>query len=403
MDRTDAELIDDYSRGSQTALAALIRRHVDLVYAAGIRQTGDPGLADDVTQAVFIVLAKKAHTLSGRATIAGWLMVVTRHIARRAVRTRDRRLRHERNAAKPEATKVDARDASKTELADALDGALARLRARDREALALRFIQSRSLAETGHALGISEDAARKRVERGLERLRESLGRGGVALGAAGMSKAIESFAAPPAPSNTLATVTNLIRSPANPSAISLSNGELQMLALRKVTLMSIVLILGLSAVVGVAVFAQSTPAPSVAAAAVPAAPPGTTPPTLSITAMALQLPVTDVEANIAFFEKLGFRQRWVDTPDADGRLPRASVGNGVVGVRLYRVESVPQTDGEIAAYFWIEGGLPALSVLRDAITSRGITAGPLGKSINLEQFDVITPDGHKIGFYAQPS
>src|SRR5580658_918039 len=110
MDRTDAELIDGYCSGLQDALATLIRRHVDLVYAAALRRTGDPGLADDVTQAVFIVLAKKARSLRSRATVAGWLILVTRHVARSAVRARTRRHRHEHAAARPEAVPMNNSD-----------------------------------------------------------------------------------------------------------------------------------------------------------------------------------------------------------------------------------------------------------------------------------------------------
>jgi RNA polymerase sigma factor (sigma-70 family) len=82
MDRTDGELINAYGRGSQAALNELIRRHVDLVYAVALQRTNDSSLADDVTQAVFIVLIKKVRSLRSCATIAGWLILVTRNVAR---------------------------------------------------------------------------------------------------------------------------------------------------------------------------------------------------------------------------------------------------------------------------------------------------------------------------------
>jgi RNA polymerase sigma factor (sigma-70 family) len=86
-------LIDDYCRGAEAAFAMLVRRHVDLVYAAALRHTRDPGLADDVTQAVFIVLTKKVRRLRRHSTLAGWLILVTRYVARAAIRARTRRRR----------------------------------------------------------------------------------------------------------------------------------------------------------------------------------------------------------------------------------------------------------------------------------------------------------------------
>jgi RNA polymerase sigma factor (sigma-70 family) len=269
VERTDAELIDDYRRGSQAALAILIRRHVDLVFAVALRRTGDPGLADDVTQAVFIVLATKARFLRTQATVAGWLMVVTRHVASTAVRGRRRRRHHEQVAARPEAISMTDSDAVPAEMARVLDDALAGLSATDRDAVALRYLEGHSLTDVGRSLGISEEAARKRVARGVERLRKSLFRRGVAIGAAGLSNTVAMFAGPPAPATTVAVVTDSPPMPCSDLAVLLSRRTLRMLALKKTGVVLAIMVVGLSAVAGLIVLAQSTaaspPAPARAA------------------------------------------------------------------------------------------------------------------------------------------
>src|ERR1700744_6162670 len=102
MDRSDGQLIEAHCRGDQAALETLVRRHVDLVYSAALRGTGDASIADDVTQAVFLVLLKKVKRLRRHATVAGWLVLVTRYVAKAANRSRTRRTHHERVAARAE-------------------------------------------------------------------------------------------------------------------------------------------------------------------------------------------------------------------------------------------------------------------------------------------------------------
>ena len=172
----DARLLADFvATRSATAFAALVQRHVGLVYAAARRQVGSHHLAEDVTQSVFVLLARKAHTLRGECAIAGWLLKTTRFVAMDAIKLRERRRRHERGAANMHVeavTNMDPCDAiDDAELAGVLDDGLLALRDGDRRAILMRFYERKTFEDVGRHLGIDADAARKRVGRAVERLR----------------------------------------------------------------------------------------------------------------------------------------------------------------------------------------------------------------------------------------
>jgi RNA polymerase sigma factor (sigma-70 family) len=167
---TDCELVAAYAaRGSENAFRALVTRHVNLVYATALRQVGDTALAEEITQNVFIALARKAPRLAGIQTLAGWLHRTAIFEAKARVRAELRRGRREEMAA--EAAALQREGTSPLEaLVPLLDEGLLNLRDGDRLALVLRFFEERSLRDVGAALGVDEDAARKRVSRALERL-----------------------------------------------------------------------------------------------------------------------------------------------------------------------------------------------------------------------------------------
>jgi RNA polymerase sigma factor (sigma-70 family) len=181
---TDAMLLQEYARTREPGvLGELVGRHVDWVYSAALRMVGDADLARDVTQAAFLVLVKKASTLEGKAVNA-WLFGVTRHAAKHALRERARRIRHERLAAMMIGKAASARNGQPwvecwEEMAPKLEEVVGRLGAAERKAILLRFYQQKSMAEVGEGLGVSEDAAKKRVAKALRRLRELLGGRGV--------------------------------------------------------------------------------------------------------------------------------------------------------------------------------------------------------------------------------
>jgi RNA polymerase sigma factor (sigma-70 family) len=202
---TDSELLQDYVRSdSQAAFAQLVRRHTGWVYCAAVRLVRETNLAEDVVQAVFIVLARKAAVLPSSVSLNQWLFRVTRYSAIHALRDEARRRRRELRGAEW-AARCRSREAESTDdwnqIVDRLDAATARLPGADRQVVLLRFYERKNMAEVGLALGVSEDAAKKRVARAVERLRGFLSAKGAVLPAATLGAVLlahMTIAAPPA-------------------------------------------------------------------------------------------------------------------------------------------------------------------------------------------------------------
>jgi RNA polymerase sigma factor (sigma-70 family) len=218
----DHELVNAYAKeGSETAFRALVRRHVDLVYGTALRQVGDPGLAEEIAQNVFVALARKAPRLAGRETLAGWLHRTTILEAKARIRAELRRQRREETAAEMATLEHDG-TSPLAALVPLLDEALLHLRESDRLALMLRFLEERSLQEVGQVLGVDEDAARKRVARALDRLTGFFRQRGIAVPAGVGAITLLNQAAIAAPPLVLASVTEASLAAAAPAtAVSL--------------------------------------------------------------------------------------------------------------------------------------------------------------------------------------
>jgi RNA polymerase sigma factor (sigma-70 family) len=178
----DHELLQRYAESRcEASFTELVKRYVDLVYSAALRQVGgDAHLAHDVTQSVFVDLARKAGSLAGRTVLAGWLYTSAHYAAAKVVRTEQRwRAREQEANSMREISTESTAEPSWEELRPVIDEAMHELNQGERDAVLLRYFEKRQLGEVGAKLGVSEDAARKRVDRALEKLRGLLARRGV--------------------------------------------------------------------------------------------------------------------------------------------------------------------------------------------------------------------------------
>jgi RNA polymerase sigma factor (sigma-70 family) len=206
---TDSQkLLAEYvANGSEAAFRELVARYINLVYSTALRLVGgDAHLAEDVTQTVFISLARKARSLSNEVMLGGWLHQHTYYVATKAVRSERRRQSREREAVEMNTLQDDS-GASLRQVAPMLDEAITQLGSEDRTAILLRFFEQRDFRAVGEALGSSEDAARMRVNRALEKLHSLLKRRGVTLSAAALGTALTAGAVNAAPAGLAATVS----------------------------------------------------------------------------------------------------------------------------------------------------------------------------------------------------
>lgn len=203
----DMTLVREFAaRQSETAFAVLAERHVGLVHSAALRQAGDPHLAEEITQAVFIVLARKAATLGPKTVLAAWLYRTTCYAAADALRARRRRHAREQEAYMQSTLNQPDLDAW-AQLAPLLDDALAELGETDRSALVLRFFEKKTSREIAEALRMGEATAQKRVTRALEKLRRVFAKRGVTLTATVIAGAVTANSGQVAPAGLAATAT----------------------------------------------------------------------------------------------------------------------------------------------------------------------------------------------------
>jgi RNA polymerase sigma factor (sigma-70 family) len=198
---TDGELLRAYAiEGSETAFTELVNRYVNLVHSVAGRHLPDHSLAEEVTQSVFVLLARKAKSLAEHPSLAGWLHRTSWQLAARTVRTEQRR-RHwetEAGALSPnEPLMPDSAEPSR--IVPALDDALQELSETDRNAIVLRYYLRQPLRDVGAALGTSEAAAKMRVRRALDQLRTLLVRRGVLCSPATLAAAMVEQGVTPAP------------------------------------------------------------------------------------------------------------------------------------------------------------------------------------------------------------
>jgi RNA polymerase sigma factor (sigma-70 family) len=205
------QLLAEYARtGSEAAFRELVARYINFVYSVALRLVGgDTQLAEDVTQTVFIALASKGRALSRGVMLGGWLHQCTYHVATRAMRGERRRQSREREAVEMNTLRDDS-GASLRQVAPILDEAITQLGSGDRAAILLRYFEQRDFRSVGEALGTTEDAARMRVNRALEKLHSLLTHRGVTTSAAALGVALSADAVQAAPAGLAATVSTAV-------------------------------------------------------------------------------------------------------------------------------------------------------------------------------------------------
>ncbi len=233
----DMELAREFARrNSESAFAELVRRHINLVYSVAMRYVGNSSDAQDVTQAVFIILAKKAPGLRDKTIITGWLYETTRFTATNFLRSKIRRESREQEAYMQSTLNDSETDNAWQQVAPLLEDAMTRLSEKERTLLALNFFENKSGAETAAALGIEEWAARKRVARAVEKLRKFFTKRGIGVSAGVLVGAITANsvqAAPVALATSISALAITKGAVASGSTLTLVKGALKLMAWTK--------------------------------------------------------------------------------------------------------------------------------------------------------------------------
>ncbi len=227
----DITLLKEYAGGDESAFTALFKRHVHLVYSAALRQTRNPSHAEEVTQAVFILLARKAKSLSPKTVLSGWLYQAARLTTASLIKREIRRQRREQEVYMQTLTKPET--SLWEQIAPLLDEAMGRLGEQDRNAIVLRFFENRTPQEVAAALKLDEATARKRVSRALEKLRTLFAKRGVVLTTAIIAGTISGnsvHAAPAALANSAMAVTIAKGAMAGGSTLPLVKGAVKIMA-----------------------------------------------------------------------------------------------------------------------------------------------------------------------------
>ncbi len=243
-DQTDAQLLRAYAEHrSDPAFAELVRRHVDIVHSAAVRMVCDPHLAQDVTQSVFFALARNAAQLTARPVLSGWLHRPAQNIAAQTVRTDVRRRVREQEAAAMNELLAAEPNAVWENIAPQLDTALGELSEADRDALLLRYFERKSASEMATTLGISDEAAQKRVNRAVERLREFFAKRGLTVGSSGLGVVISANAVQAAPVGLAVTISTAAATLAGTTAVATAFKTIAMTTLQKTVVTATVAVL----------------------------------------------------------------------------------------------------------------------------------------------------------------
>jgi RNA polymerase sigma factor (sigma-70 family) len=247
----DTVLLSRYvESGCQESFQEIVTRHSGWVFSLSLRAVRDRHLAEDVTQAVFIILARKANTIRQGTPLSGWLFKASRFAVSDALKRRARiKNRENRFAEFFKATSTGTLDDSNFAdgISQTLDEAVACLSESDRQAILLRFYEHKSLAEIGTILTVSEEAAKKRVARAVERLRKYFSTRGIMASAALLLLLLSRRSAEAAGGVPMIASSTA----AAPFAQSIANGALQLMAHANARLLGAILAASLALLIAV--------------------------------------------------------------------------------------------------------------------------------------------------------
>jgi uncharacterized protein (TIGR03435 family) len=253
MTTDDMELVREYAaHQSESAFAALVSRHANLVYSVALRQARDPQLAEEITQGVFIILARKAGSLGDKTILPGWLYRTACYASSSALKREHRRQHREHEAYMQSKIDKGGTDEAWKKMSPILEEAMLRLGQTDRDALVLRFFEGRSLNEVGAALGASEEAAKKRVNRALDKMRKFFSKRGIISTTAVIAGTISAHSVQAAPmmlANSVTAVAITQGAAAGGSTSTLIKGTLKLMAWSKAKT-AIVIVVGIVFVTG---------------------------------------------------------------------------------------------------------------------------------------------------------
>ena len=239
----DSQLLHAYAgEKSQDAFGQLVERYVNMVYVSARRRVGDSHLAEDVTQGVFMVLARKAGAIRDPGMLAGWLLRAAHYACRNAMTIQGRAKHHEQRAAAMRNERVEAAEEPAWEMyAPVVDEAMSRLGEAERSAVALRYLRGLSLREVGEAMGVSEEAARKRVDRGIVNLRRLLAKKVAVPAVAGLAAALGASAVEAAPAGLAEAAIAAMSGGGTVSAGIIAKGAIKMMAWAKLKMAAMIL------------------------------------------------------------------------------------------------------------------------------------------------------------------
>jgi RNA polymerase sigma factor (sigma-70 family) len=247
---TDWSLLRQYlDTGSEAAFSKLMDRRMKLVYWTCRRDLNDDQLAEDATQAVFVLLVQKARSFNKGVSISSWLFQAARFISRDMIRREGTRKRYEEGAAQTMA--YQSQEEQWPIVERRLNEAIATLSTADQEAILLRYFDGLSLSEVAGEIGTTEDTARKRVNRAVERMRRFLTHKEVAVSSTALAALLASHPAKAVPAGAQSAAHAAVQQaiagqvPAHLSSLLLKKGAYLIMQTTKAKIAAVVAVVAI--------------------------------------------------------------------------------------------------------------------------------------------------------------